>query len=160
MSLADLYRDTIVEHNRSPRNFGELADATHQAEGNNALCGDHLHVWLRLNADGVIEQASFDGEMCAIAMASASMLTEALPGTQAERFPVMLDQFHQLLGVEADGRSLLRNPVDASTIDLGPINALSGVRAYPSRIKSATLAWHAVKAALAGKQTASTETGQ
>lgn len=157
MAIADLYRDAIIAHNRSPHNFGELSDATHQARGTNAQCGDHLEIFLRVSSDGVIEQAAFSGEMCAIAMASASLLTESLKGVRVDAFADLLRQFHQLVGVEEDGCSLLQNPPSTDAIDLGEINALSGLRAYPSRIKSATLAWHAVAAALAGHSDASTE---
>lgn len=145
MDLGDLYQEIIIDHNRSPRNFRRLEAPTHQAEGFNPLCGDRLTLYLRLR-DGVIEEAGFEGQGCAISVASASLMTEALRGRTEEEARRLFERFHEMVTSDA--------PADAA---LGKLAALAGVRAYPSRIKCATLCWHAMQSALRGERRVSTE---
>lgn len=146
-TLEALYQETILEHNRRPRNFRELEHATGHAEGKNPLCGDHVNVWVRVEGDRIAE-ATFRGQGCAIAKASASLMTAAVTGkTRAEATDVF-DRFHAMVTGKAAG--------DAS---LGSLRSLGGVAKYPIRVKCATLAWHALKAAMEGRDEAvSTET--
>jgi len=141
--LHDLYQEVIVDHNRRPRNFGELADANREAEGYNPLCGDRLHIWLKVNDDGVIEDVRFTGEGCAISMASASLMTEALKGRSFDEFQRIFDSFQHM--VTAD---LAEGPDEDV---LGKLAVLAGVREFPSRIKCAILCWHTMKSAVEGR---------
>ena len=146
--LRDLYQEVIFDHNRSPRNYGELAPSNRRAEGYNPLCGDHVIVVLRLNDDGVIEDVRFKGRGCAISTASASIMTETVKGLTVEQADEYFEAFHRL----AQGK----NP--EAGLELTKLEVLSGVRDYPSRVKCATLAWHTVRSALHGTgETATTE---
>jgi nitrogen fixation NifU-like protein len=138
--LRDLYRDLILDHSRSPRNFGKLADATHTAVGINPLCGDKLRLYLCLDQDNTIKNASFEGSGCAISVASASLLTDIIIGTTTD---MALDYFR------AVSKHLTQvNSTELEPIDLEKIRALDGVREFPARIKCATLAWHALNSAI------------
>ena len=134
-NLNDLYQEMILDHNQHPRNFGELLGANLSAEGHNPLCGDQVTVYLQMEGE-VIRAVHFDGAGCAISIASASMMTEALTGRTVHEAEHLFQHFHELV---TSGK-----PSD----DLGKLEALSGVRAYPMRIKCATLAWHAMRSAL------------
>jgi nitrogen fixation NifU-like protein len=149
--LTDLYQEVILDHNKSPRNFGTLPDANHTALGHNPLCGDQLTVYAKVE-DGVIRQISFIGKGCAISKASASLMTEALKGKSESDAEQLFTRFHDLLtgppDVKADGKGL------------GKLAVFSGVREFPVRVKCATLAWHTLKQALSGSPAvASTERG-
>ncbi len=136
--LGDLYQEVILDHNRQPRNFGDLPGANRRAEGFNPLCGDRVTVSLTLEGD-VLKDIRFQGSGCAISKASASMMTETMKGrtrSQAER---LFQEFHRLL-TEDSGAP------DAA--DLGKLVVFSGVREFPVRVKCATLAWHTLRAAL------------
>lgn len=133
-----LYRALVLEHARSPRNFGLLEHATHRAEGINPLCGDKLELTLRLDDDGRIAAAAFEGTGCAISVASASILTEAIAGLSVAEAHALFANFQALLD-EASSEA-------AAVLD-EPLQALAGVRQFPSRIKCATLAWHAMVSA-------------
>ena len=147
--LRDLYQDVIVDHSRRPHNFGPLADATHQAEGFNPLCGDRLVLRLQVR-NGVIEAAGFEGSGCAISTASASLMTDALKGKTLHQAQELFDAVHAI--VTGGGPS-----TDAP---LGKLRALAGVRQFPARVKCATLAWHTLAAALGGERSpVSTEEG-
>ena len=146
MDLNDLYREVIVDHNRSPRNFRRMADATCTAAGHNPLCGDHLTLYLKLK-NGVIEDVSFEGNGCAISMASASLMTETLKGKSQGEAARLFQKFH----------ALVTDAGDENDPELGKLAVLAGVRQYPSRIKCAILSWHAMNAALHGEGKASTE---
>jgi len=138
--LRALYRELILEHARHPRHFGALSDATHEAHGVNPLCGDKLRLYLQIENDE-ISQASFEGTGCAISVASASLLTETVTGmtnTDALRFCTAL--VGRLRG-ESDTAA-------SKTFDFGKLRALEGVRDFPSRVKCATLAWHALASAI------------
>ena len=144
--LRELYQEVIFDHNRSPRNFHEMKDADHFADGHNPLCGDQLTVYLRIE-DGKIADASFVGHGCAISTASASLMTEAVKGRSVEEVEALFEDFHALLTDAApEGR------------DFGKLEVFSGVREFPARVKCATLAWHTLHNALAGvRDTAKTE---
>jgi nitrogen fixation NifU-like protein len=138
MDLADLYRDVIVDHNRAPRNFGRLVPADREAQGFNALCGDKLTVYVRLDGER-IAAVGFEGSGCAISVASASLMSERAKGLTLAEARALHAQVHALLtgaGGEPDPAAL------------GKVAALAGVREYPSRVKCATLAWHTLLAAL------------
>jgi nitrogen fixation NifU-like protein len=138
MDLADLYRDVIVDHNRSPRNRGRLPAAGRHAEGNNPLCGDRLHLDVDLTGE-LIRDLRFECSGCAISTASASLMSEAVKGrTRAEAAELFAAVHGMLTGEPAD------------TARLGKLAALAGVRAFPARVKCASLAWHTLNAALAG----------
>lgn len=142
MDLKDLYKDIIVDHNRSPRNFRKIEGATRQVEGFNPLCGDKLTLYLKLDGE-TIEDLSFEGSGCAISVASASLMTQALKGKPVSEAERIFGSMHELLtGKDAAG-------VDSAA--LGKLAALEGVREYPSRVKCATLCWHTLDAALHGR---------
>jgi nitrogen fixation NifU-like protein len=146
--LDDLYQDVILDHNRSPRNFGELQGANLTADGHNPLCGDRLHLMLR-DVDGRIEAAGFTGDGCAISRASASLMTEAIRGKSEKEARALFGAFLALLTSE--------NP-SASPVPLGKLAAFEGVRRFPVRVKCAMLAWRTLEAALQReRQAASTE---
>lgn len=138
MDLKDLYRDVIVDHNRNPRNFGKLEPADAHADGHNPLCGDRLSLYVNLDGDR-IREAKFDGSGCAISVASASLLTEAVKGKTRAEVKALFEDMHTLL-TQHDAN------VDLST--LGKLAALSGVREFPARVKCASLCWHTLNAAL------------
>ncbi len=138
MDLADLYRDVIVDHNRRPRNRGDLPGATHRAEGNNPLCGDQLHVLIDVK-DDLIHDLRFSGSGCAISTASASLMTEALRGRTRAEAAELFSAMHRML----------TTPGAAPDPRLGKLMALAGVREFPARVKCASLCWHTLNAALA-----------
>jgi nitrogen fixation NifU-like protein len=140
--LRELYQQVILDHNRHPHNFGPLETANRHQEGFNPLCGDHLHVYLLLNDDGVIEDIHFDGSGCAISKASASLMTQLLKGRAADEARSRFDSFHEMVTARID------TPVDLETA--GKLAVFAGVREFPMRVKCATLAWHTMKSALEG----------
>lgn len=140
--LTALYQDIIIDHNKSPRNFGELPPPRREADGYNPLCGDRLSVYLTLDGDR-IDDVSFNGSGCAISVASASLMTEALKGKTVAEVDTLFKHMHALL---------TGNAQPEGEVDLGKLEALAGVRAYPSRVKCATLAWHTVQSALSDER--------
>lgn len=145
-NLEALYQETILEHNRRPRNFRELLNATGHSEGTNPLCGDHIHVWARLDGDRIAE-VTFQGQGCAISKASASLMTAAIAGKTRAEAEQIFERFHAMVTG--------KEPGDAS---LGSLRALGGVSKFPIRVKCATLAWHAMKAAVEGTNDANIST--
>ncbi len=146
--LRDLYRELILDHARSPRHFGKLADATHSADGINPLCGDRLKMYFRLDDEQRISDACFEGSGCAISVASASLLTETVIGMSAQQAMDFVETVTDTLS----GRS------ENTSVELGKLRALQGVREFPSRVKCATLALYAMNAALQqNNEIASTE---
>lgn len=137
--LSDLYQEVILDHQKNPRNFGQIDGANHHAEGFNALCGDRISLDLQTDASGVIQDLKFKGSGCAISKASASMMTAALKGKKIGEAEAMFGQFHDLV----TGKSA---PGSAET--LGKLKVFAGVRDYPARVKCASLAWHTLEAAL------------
>jgi nitrogen fixation NifU-like protein len=144
-----LYQQVILEHNKKPRNFRKIEAPTHYAEGYNPLCGDHFHVYLSVDEQGLVADASFEGHGCAISKASASMMTEKLKGKSLPEVQVAFDEFHKMVIGELDP--------EKQTHQLGKLQIFSGIWKYPSRVKCAALAWHAVNGAINNKETVSTE---
>ena len=142
-SLSALYQDMILDHNRSPQNYGRLENANRRVEGLNPLCGDQLTVWLRLSDDR-IQEAAFEGSGCAISTASASLMTSAVKGKSRAEAEALFQQFRKLVTGEL-------SPDEAQT--MGKLAVFSGVSEYPVRVKCASLSWHALKAALDGPDT-------
>jgi len=148
-SLRDLYQEVILDHSRHPRHFGALAGATHRGEGYNPLCGDKVTVYLHVDGEGLIADVSFEGRGCAISQASASLMTDLVRGrTIAEAEALMGGFLHLVKGEDAGG--LVGQ--DRETLDV-----MSGISAFPMRVKSATLAWHTMKSALEGGAAAKSE---
>jgi nitrogen fixation protein NifU and related proteins len=140
--LRDLYQDVILEHSKAPRNFRELPSANHKAEGFNPLCGDHFTVYLDLENDS-IRDISFQGSGCAISKASASLMTHILKGKTTAEAEKLFGEFHTMVTGKA--------PAGGNEPDLGKLAVFSGVSEFPVRVKCATLAWHALHAALEGQ---------
>lgn len=136
--LRELYQELILDHAKNPRNFGSLEGANRHAEGHNPLCGDMFSVFLVVQ-DGQVLDAKFQGHGCAISTASASMTTEAIRGKTVEEAKQLLDDLHGAI-MDSEPRQY----------DFDRLNALMGVKEFPMRVKCATLAWHAVQAALEG----------
>lgn len=133
--LRELYQETILDHYRQPRNAGSMVDANRMAEGFNPLCGDKVKLYLKVE-DGVISDARFEGSGCAIATASASLMTESIKGKRKEEALLLLENIHAM--VTAGG----------TLGNMGKLEVLAGVHEFPQRVKCATLAWHTLKAAL------------
>ena len=133
--LRELYQEVIFDHNRNPRNFHAMDNASHVAEGHNPLCGDQLTVYAQVE-NGVVKQVSFVGHGCAISTASASLMTEAVKGMPLEEVESLFQDMHAMLTEAHPDR------------DLGKLEVLSGVREFPARVKCATLAWHTLHNAI------------
>ena len=145
--LNDLYQGIILDHNKRPRHYGALANATHVAEGYNPLCGDRIEVFLQLSGD-LIEAIQFECASCAICKASASIMAEALAGQSVS--------FGE--SIQESVIRILKTDTETVTLDVqGEVAALSGVRNFPARIKCATLPWHTYQAALRGEAKTATE---
>lgn len=141
--LQELYQSVILDHNRKPRNFGELPGANREADGKNPLCGDEVHVALVLEGD-TITDVKFTGHGCAISKASASLMTATVKGKSRAEAEALFERFHTLvLGKDAEGGQ-----------DLGQLVVFSGVSRFPVRVKCASLAWHTLKAALESEASA------
>ena len=138
--LSELYQEVILDHNRRPRNFRAIDEATRQ-EGYNPLCGDRLTLYVKLDGDRISDVA-FQGSGCAISKASASLMTEALKGKTIAEARELFEQFH----------AMVTSSPDMAVPDLGKLSVLSGVREYPTRVKCASLAWHTMKAAVSGAE--------
>lgn len=134
--LEELYQSIILDQNRRPQNFRAMPEASAHADGINPMCGDQLTVWLKMSGD-VVEDVSFQGSGCAISKASASLMTQAVKGKTREQAEKIFDSFHGLVTGHGGGE------------ELGSLKAFSGVSRFPLRVKCATLAWHALKSALA-----------
>ncbi|MDJ0698827.1 MAG: SUF system NifU family Fe-S cluster assembly protein [Woeseiaceae bacterium] len=140
--LRELYRELILDHARNPRHFGKLESATHSAEGINPLCGDKLKLYLHLDDSSTIIDAAFEGSGCAISVASASLLTDAISGVSADSAEGFVDAVTASLS--GSGNAVQ----DIADERLEKLRALQGVREFPARVKCATLAWHALRSAL------------
>jgi nitrogen fixation NifU-like protein len=148
-TLRELYQDVILDHSRHPRHFGALNPHTHMAEGHNPLCGDRVKVFMQVDAGDRIQDVSFEGRGCAISVASASLMTELLKGRTIAEAEHLMGGFLSLVrGEDAN---------DLEESDLDHLQVMAGVSAFPMRVKCATLAWHAMKAALDHKPGARTE---
>ena len=141
--LRELYQEVILEHSKKPRNYRVMDSANHKAEGFNPLCGDHYTIYVDVK-DGSIQDISFQGTGCAISRASASMMTQSLKGKTTEEAESIFTSFHDLVTGQGTG----------SGEDLGKLAVFAGVSEFPVRVKCASLAWHALHAALQGKEQA------
>jgi nitrogen fixation NifU-like protein len=140
--LRELYQQVILDHNKNPRNYHEMADATARVDGYNPLCGDHYTIFLKTDGD-TIREVSFTGSGCAISKASASVMSATVKGKSKEEAENLFETFHRLVTGDASG---------LSAADLGRLAAFSGVSEFPARVKCATLAWHTLRSALEGKE--------
>ena len=146
--LNELYQETILEHNKNPRNFREIEDADKKAFGNNPLCGDALQVFVKMDGDTVGDVA-FKGSGCAISKASASMMTQAVKGKTREEADELFAEFHRMVTGELD--------IETDENRLGKLRAFAGVLEFPARVKCASLSWHTLNSALHDVGEASTE---
>ena len=137
--IKDLYQEIIVDHNRNPRNFGVIADADKTMEGFNPLCGDKLKLYIKIDGQNISDIA-FDGTGCAISVASASLMTDAMKGKSIDEAETLFNNFHSLITTE--------NEIDSD--HLGKLAVLAGVKDFPARVKCASLCWHTLRSALIG----------
>ena len=138
--LGDLYQEVVLDHGKRPRNFGPLEGATHRAEGLNPLCGDHFTVWAKMEGDR-LRDARFEGSGCAISKASASVMTGFAKGKTAAEIDAVFEKFHRLV---------TEGPAAVEAESLGKLAVFGGVHEYPTRVKCASLPWHALRQALHG----------
>jgi nitrogen fixation protein NifU and related proteins len=146
--LNELYQETILEHNKNPRNFREIERADKEAVGNNPLCGDALRVFVKMDGDTVSDVA-FKGSGCAISKASASMMTQVVKGKSREETETLFDEFHRMVTGGLD--------IETEENHLGKLKIFAGVLEFPARVKCASLSWHTLHAALRGEDEVSTE---
>jgi nitrogen fixation protein NifU and related proteins len=139
--LRELYQQVILDHNKNPRNFHDMADASRKVEGYNPLCGDHYTVFVKID-EGTISDVSFTGSGCAISKASASVMSSTVKGKTTGEAQSMFETFHKLVTGDMSG---------LSAADLGRLAAFSGVSEFPARVKCATLAWHTLRTAIEGQ---------
>jgi nitrogen fixation protein NifU and related proteins len=144
--LSDLYQEVILDHNKRPRNFRSIENASHHADGYNPLCGDRLSLFVQVDG-GIVTDIGFLGAGCAISKASASLMTDAVKGRTVEDARGLFERFH----------TMVTTPPDRDVEDMGKLSCLAGVREFPVRVKCASLAWHTLKAALDRAPAASTE---
>ena len=147
MDLKELYQDIILEHGKNPRNFGKCEKYTHEAKGHNPLCGDQVHVYLKLNNEKNVDNVTFEGSGCAISIASTSIMTELVKGKSLEVAKKIVIDF----------LNMIKNTQEIKSNDLDEdqkikIMSLSGVKQYPMRVKCATLAWHTLTSAINGQK--------
>ena len=147
MDLKELYKDIILEHGKSPRNFGKCEKHTHEAKGHNPLCGDQVHIYLKLNNNKKVENLTCEGSGCAISMASTSIMTELVKGKSVEVAKKIILSF----------LDMIKNTSEIKSNDLDEdqkirIMSLSGVKQYPMRVKCVTLAWHTLTSAIDEKK--------
>jgi nitrogen fixation NifU-like protein len=147
MDLKQLYQDIILEHGKSPRNLGICKDYSHEAKGYNPLCGDKVHVYLKLNSGKKVEGLTFEGDGCAISLASASIMTELVKGKSFDEAKEIMSAF---LNMIKNTSELQSNHLDED--QKTKLMSLSGVKQFPMRVKCATLAWHTLVSAMEEKK--------
>ena len=147
MDLKQLYQDIILEHGKSPRNLGKCEGYSHEAKGYNPLCGDKVHVYLKLDNGKKVECLTFEGEGCAISLASASIMTESVKGKSFEEAKEIMDAFLNMIKNTSEIQS---NHLDED--EKTKLMSLSGVKQFPMRVKCATLSWHTLNSAIKGKK--------
>lgn len=155
--LRSLYQDIILDHGKSPRNLRVVEHHSCKAQGNNPMCGDKVTVTARVSDAGVLEDVAFEGKGCAISIASASMMTEALAGQTAATAKQLFNAVHDLCTGKTDAEQVKASVPVALGDSVDKLAALSGVRQFPVRVKCATLPWHALMSCLDGKGPATTE---
>jgi len=147
MDLKELYQDIILEHGKSPRNFGKCKKYTHNAKGHNPLCGDQIQLYLKLDNNKKVENLTFEGSGCAISIASTSIMTELVKGKSIYTAKKIINEFLNMIKNE--------QPIKTKELDEDQktkIMSLSGVKQYPMRVKCATLAWHTLTSAMDGNR--------
>jgi len=147
MDLKQLYQDIILEHGKSPRNLGKCEGYSHEAKGYNPLCGDKVHVYLKLDNGKKVESLTFEGEGCAISLASASIMTELVKGKSFEEVKEIMNAFLNMIKNTSEIQS---NHLDED--QKTKLMSLSGVKQFPMRVKCATLSWHTLNSAIEGKK--------
>lgn len=146
--LSELYQETILDHNKNPRNFRVIENTDKTADGKNPLCGDALRVYVDMDGN-TIKDVSFKGSGCAISKASASMMTQAVKGKTKDEAESIFNEFHKMVTGELD--------IEADDNHLGKLKIFAGVLEFPARVKCASLSWHTLNAALHGEEIVSTE---
>ena len=146
MDLKQLYQDIILEHGKSPRNLGKLKEYSHDAKGYNPLCGDRVHIYLKLNNKKKVENLTFEGDGCAISLASASIMTELVKGKLYDEAKEIINDFLEMIKQKEELNTKLLKEDEKTKL-----MCLSGVKQYPMRVKCATLAWHTLTSAMEGK---------
>ena len=146
MDLKQLYQDIILEHGKSPRNLGKCEGYNHEAKGYNPLCGDKVHVYLKLDNGKKVENLTFEGDGCAISLASASIMTELVKGKSFEEAKEIMEAFLNMIKNTSEIQS---NHLDQD--EKTKLMSLSGVKQFPMRVKCATLSWHTLNSAIKGK---------
>ena len=147
MDLKELYQDIILEHGKSPRNFGKCEGHSHEAKGHNPLCGDQVQVYLKLNEKKNVEEVTFEGSGCAISIASTSIMTELVKGKSFDVAKKIISEFLSMITSGSEMKSK-----DLNEDQKLKIMSLSGVKQYPMRVKCATLSWHTLVSALDGSK--------
>jgi nitrogen fixation protein NifU and related proteins len=147
MELKELYQEIILDHGKNPKNKGKCDQFNRDAKGHNPLCGDKVHIYLKLNSNKKVDDVSFEGEGCAISLASASILTDTVKGKELNVAKKIIQDFLNMIKNEGNItlNSLTENQITT-------IMSLSGVKQYPMRVKCATMAWHTLTKALEGKE--------
>ena len=147
MELKELYQEIILDHGKNPRNFGKCKEYNRDAKAHNPLCGDKIHIYLKLDKEKKVEDLTFEGEGCAISLASASILTDTLKGKDLSFTKKVTDDFLKMIKTKS---KITLNSLSEDQITT--INSLSGVQEFPMRIKCATMAWHALLSAIEKKE--------
>lgn len=146
---SQMYQQVLLDHNKTPRNYGELDPAHHEALGHNPLCGDRYKVFINLDENNIIREVTFTGDGCAISKASASMMTTMVKGKHIDEVETLFTQFHDMAQGKLDP--------EQEPNELGRLKIFAGVRNLPARVKCATLSWHTLHAALQGEKKITTE---
>ena len=147
MELKELYQEIILDHGKNPKNKGKCLGFNHEAEAHNPLCGDKVHIYLNLDKENIVKDISFEGEGCAISLASASILTETLKNKDINLTKNISENFLEMI---KNKKKLLINSLDEDQITT--LSSLSGVQEFPMRVKCATMAWHTYLSALNSKK--------
>ena len=147
MNLKELYQEIILEHGKNPRNLGKTENFNKDAKGNNPLCGDNVHVYLKLNDQRKVEDISFEGSGCAISMASASIMTDLMKEKKEKEVKELVEDFLQMIKESPEMKTKIINENEKTKL-----MSLSGVKQYPMRVKCATLAWHTLTSAMNNSQ--------
>ena len=147
MNLKELYQEIILEYGKNPRNLGKTENFNKDAKGHNPLCGDKVHVYLKLNENKKVEDISFEGSGCAISMASASIMTDLIKGKEEKQVKEIIEDFLEMIKEKSELNS--KNLKDDEKTKL---MSLSGVKQYPMRVKCATLSWHTLISAINNSQ--------
>ena len=147
MNLKELYQEIILEHGKNPRNLGKTKNFNKDAKGNNPLCGDNVHVYLKLNDQRKVEGISFEGSGCAISMASASIMTDLMKEKKEKEVKELVEDFLQMIKESPEMKTKIINENEKTKL-----MSLSGVKQYPMRVKCATLAWHTLTSAMNNSQ--------